>query len=952
MGPDSMISGTEDTAQQGGDTPLDAVPVTAGLVRGHAIGRYLVLDRLGAGGMGVVYAAYDPELDRKIAVKLLHARSGAPNQARARGKLMNRLFGDPTPDESTGGPRADDRLLREAQAMARVSHPNVIAVHDVGEHGGQVFVAMEFIQGQTLAAWLKRSARSWSTVIDVMLRAGHGVAAAHDKGLVHRDFKPDNVMIGDPKAHAHDHGGAPAFGRVVVMDFGLVQPAKDDDTVTLDELRPTTDALRTDLTVTGMVLGTPAYMSPEQHLGRRVDARSDQFSFCVALWEGVYGERPFVGDSLAALAAAVIEGKRRPPPAGTKVPAHVRRVLERGLAVEPRDRFATMDALLHELARDPRRRQRRLLGAGTVLALVGVAFGVRQIDRARALAACDAEGRAIEDVWNDDARRRVETALLATGVPNAATTFAKVTPWLDRHAEAWARARTDACAADVRGATMPDAPIDATRECLDGQADSVTQLVALLEEADAMMVRKAVALAASLPGVERCTDPRWLARRGPPPEPAERELARQLTRATALEAAGKFAEALSLAQQVLATAETLGDEALTARVRYRIGALHEDLGDYAAAERELTAAVFGSAQVGEDGDAADAAMRLAVVVSARLGRQAEGATWARWAEVLVERLGEEADVRGARMHNELGVMARDRGAIAEARAHHERALELKRELHGEGHPEVAISFNNLGTVLVDLGLYDEGLAHYERATEISEATLGPDHQEVALSVLNEAEVYWRREDFPQALARIERALAINEAAFGPEHPRVAQTLQNLGLVLHTMEREDEAAQHLRRAIAIFERVLGRDHLQVANALSNLADVQRELGEVELARANHERALAIDEQQLGPDNAELAPVLHGLGNDSRALGRHREALAYFERALAVLERLGAEHPHVGITLLAIAETQLDLGHVEAARATAERAQALLERIDAPAKQREMAKALLARARAAQ
>ena len=230
------------------------------LERGDAVGRYLVLDRLGAGGMGVVYTAYDPELDRRIALKLL-----APAL------------------ESTGATAGRARLVREAQAMARVTHPNVVTVHDVGEHDGQVFVAMELVDGDTLTAWRSASVRTWSDELAVMRAAGRGLAAAHAKGLVHRDFKPDNVMV------ARD-------GRVLVMDFGLAraQGEAGGSTSPFEALvHEDNSALSVELTRQGAIMGTPAYMAPEQHLGGETDARSDQFSFCVALYEGLWRARPF-----------------------------------------------------------------------------------------------------------------------------------------------------------------------------------------------------------------------------------------------------------------------------------------------------------------------------------------------------------------------------------------------------------------------------------------------------------------------------------------------------------------------------------------------------------------------------------------------------------------------------------------------------------------------------------
>src|SRR5258707_610263 len=241
--------------------------------------------------MGVVYAAYDPELDRKVAVKLLRAEADTKSNARA----------------------AQARLLREAQAMARLSHPNVISVHDVGALGTQVFIAMEFVEGKTLTRWLKEKPLTPREIVQTFLQAGKGLAAAHAAGLVHRDFKPDNVLIGND-------------GRIKVLDFGLARAVEDvvGDAPTLPPQvvasgLSTPRQLEARLTRSGAFLGTPAYMAPEQLLGKTIDARADQFSFCVALYEALYGERPFAANSIEEVASAVVESKIRPPPSSARV---------------------------------------------------------------------------------------------------------------------------------------------------------------------------------------------------------------------------------------------------------------------------------------------------------------------------------------------------------------------------------------------------------------------------------------------------------------------------------------------------------------------------------------------------------------------------------------------------------------------------------------------------------
>jgi predicted Ser/Thr protein kinase len=323
-----------------------AIATPPGAGRGEVparIGRYIVLDELGAGGMGVVYAAYDPELDRKVAIKLMYTDAdGAPRRSQA-------------------------LLLREAQVLARLSHPNIVGIHDVGEHAGQVFVAMEFVAGRTLRQWRDEAPRTWQAVVDAFLQAGRGLMAAHAASLVHRDVKPDNLLIGDD-------------GRVRVADFGVARFTSDDEVPT------TSDASRPLATVAGRgaVVGTPAYMAPEQHANDGVGPHSDQFSFCVALYEALHGMRPFAGDSAASRIAAMRGGPPRRPPGPTRVPPWLDRAVLRGLSPRPEDRWPTLQALLDVLAVDPdelraRRRRRAGLAALVLAAAVLLVLGARAL---------------------------------------------------------------------------------------------------------------------------------------------------------------------------------------------------------------------------------------------------------------------------------------------------------------------------------------------------------------------------------------------------------------------------------------------------------------------------------------------------------------------------------------------------------------------------------------------
>ena len=262
------------------------------------LGRYRVLERLGQGGMGVVFRAHDPQLRRDVALKLLHARGGVGREQQA-------------------------RLRREALALGRLSHPNVVQVFEVGEVDEHMFVVMELVRGTTLRAWLGERARSVAEVVAIAGQVGRGLAAAHAAGIVHRDLKPENVLVGED-------------GRARVVDFGLAR-AMDGGAVPAG-------SLEVPLTKTGTLLGTPAFMAPEQVRDpTSADARSDQFSFCVLVYEALYGERPFV-ERGSAEASEI-----RAAPAGSAVPMQLRAALLRGLQGEPERRWPSMAALIAAL---------------------------------------------------------------------------------------------------------------------------------------------------------------------------------------------------------------------------------------------------------------------------------------------------------------------------------------------------------------------------------------------------------------------------------------------------------------------------------------------------------------------------------------------------------------------------------------------------------------------------
>jgi eukaryotic-like serine/threonine-protein kinase len=622
--PDAALSG-DPTALSGMHLrgPLDA------LTPGARLGRYVVEKYLGCGGMGVVYAARDPELDRRVAVKLLRAAS--------------REREDPT--ESRG------RLMREAQALARLSHPNVVAIYDVGTAGDRVFIAMELVDGVTLGAWGRTRQRSWREVAQVFSDAGRGLAAAHAAGLVHRDFKQSNVMIG-------------ADGRVRVMDFSLARAAVDSQAPSApfrDE-----SPLASPFTQSGALVGTPAYMAPEQFEGEVADARTDQFNFCVALYEALYGKRPFVGRTVDELAQQVRSGAVSAPPAGAGVPRGLRALLLRGLAVAPRDRFATMDALCAELDRCRRGLSRRLLPlAGGALVLVAVAAWAHAARQARICAGGEALAAS---AWGPEQQARAQKAFAATHLAGAQTSFERVASSLGAYARAWATMYTEACEATrVRG-SQSDEALAARMACLE---DSRTELAAFAEaltRADGALVGRAPGAGLELAPLEACADVKALLAPARPPgdvrvQAALFEVCQTLARARALGLEGKTEEAVHVLQGAAPLAHSLGHKPLEAEALSLLGWMESQAGDSSSGAGHLEQAALMAEASRNDREAALALVRLVRVEGVGEGRSGDAAALALRARAALERLGGDTGLE-AQLRDNIAAATRRRDELA------------------------------------------------------------------------------------------------------------------------------------------------------------------------------------------------------------------------------------------------------------------------------------------------
>ncbi|NOJ81986.1 tetratricopeptide repeat protein [Myxococcus xanthus] len=860
------------------------------LERGTAVGRYLVLERLASGGMGVVYSAYDPELDRRVALKLL--RVAALGLEAEQGRA---------------------HLLHEAQAMARVSHPHVVPVYDVGTFGPQVFLTMELVDARTLRPWLKDAPRTWRQVLALFLDAGRGLAAAHAAGVVHGDFKPENLLVGQD-------------GRVRVTDFGLARNANP-----LDDVSP-------------LAGGTPAYMAPEQMEAHApADARSDQFAFCVTLYEALYGERPFAATTPHELLTDVRAGKVRPAPRGTHVPPWLRRVLLRGLSASAMDRYTDLDALLVALQHDPASRWKRWVPAVGGAALLLLAVGLTHAVHASRARACQRADAAMASVWGPEAQQTIESAFLATGKPFAPAAWLRVRRSLDAYTAEWASMRTSACEATrVRG-EQSEQVLARRMHCLDERLAEVAALTQLFTRADAGTVELAARAAEALPPLGRCSDLAALAAREPnPTDGASLERARTLVRVRALKAAGKYAEAVALLEPVVKAAKDADDRHGGADALLLMGQLREEAGQPRDAETTYFDAVWNAEAGRNDVAAARAWTRLVHASGYVLDQHALGHRWRERAEAAIERLGGDGVLR-AQLQARVGALLFAQGRYTEAAEQQESALSRLEATYGPDSLEVTDVRLELGATRMAQLRADEAMRLFEQALSTRRAALGPSHPDVARAQLELAYAHWRRSDVEQVEALARGALEVFERALGPEHPDVASAINLLAAALQRMNRSEEALRLQERALDIALKVEGADGAGALITSGNLATLMARAGRSEEALTRFHTMLAPLEQRLGAQHPYVAQTLRATGRLLMMDQRYTEALPYLERARAILD--AREDDAYGYRT----GTLMDLGRALLALDRPRQAAELLERVVASGARSPQAPSEQARAR---
>jgi len=822
---------------------------------GDSVGRFVVERLLGMGGMGAVHAAYDPDLERNVALKLV--------------RPWHR------PGERQGAGEASARLRREAQALAKLSHPNIVPVYEVGEFRDQTYLAMELVEGQTLKDWLAEGP-ALRALLEVFLEAAEGLSAAHEAGFVHRDFKPSNVMVG-------------ADGRVRVLDFGLVRSAADGALAAPGAVSPAAS----DMTQTGMAVGTPAYMAPEQLRGDVVDARSDQYAFCLCVAEAL--------NRAAGVADAGRPSGARPPTDGASVrgtgpspgrnriavrtgPPWLRSLLRRGLSARPDARFDSMQQLV-SVWKAGRQRARRLrtlalLGLGAMAVAAVSVLGARDGATMCASAADEMAG-----VWDASTRSRVAAAFASQG-DLGLQAFDRAAPVIDNYAAAWVDMHTEACAATRIHGTQSEELLDLRVACLASRRGELAALSELFAEGSPTAVRNAAAAALKLSPLDGCADADALRAAVPPPTQPEvvkqvEVLQRRLERAEGLRRTAQYDRALTEARDVVSRASELPYPRLEAQARYVLGyALSETMAG-TTAEAELSKAVRLAAVARDDRLAAQVWLRLAWSLKLR-AQYLESRALMLAADAALQRIGDPPGMR-TEFYCYDAELTLSLGDAQGARERFQKALETGGRLKDDA--PLWWPLFALGQISRSDGNYRQAEDYYRRSYDVRVRALGSEHSDVAWPLRGIAVAQYDQQDFDDADRNFAEARRLLSAAFGGTHPHVGEVWLVMSALAVEHGRIDDADDHARSAYEAFEEHLGPDSVDVARALTIRAEAAAARGSCTDARGYATRTIEIMEAK-GARNFWLTRAQTALGDCILQAGLAGDAEAVLAQALEI------------------------------------------------------------------
>ncbi len=779
----------------------------AELPRGSRIGRYLIERLIGRGGMGYVYAAKDTQLDRQVALKMLH---------------------------STHDARGAELMVHEAKALARLDDIHVVQIYDAGEVDGHVFIAMQLVDGEDLATAIRRRPSS-AQLVAWFVDAGRGLAAAHSAGLVHRDFKPGNVLID-------------RSGRVAVSDFGLARDVADE------RGQPGL----------GTIMGTPAYMAPEQHSQQPATEASDQFAFCVALWEALCGQHPFIdGDRGAmspfAIGLRILDGIPIPAPRGARISRKQIDVLTRGLARDPAQRWPSMTVLLAELA--PAQRRRRIWPYAVAAAVVAggasaAAVTLLRRDGPPACAAVEAERGAA--VWSQQTAALLRDQFVKTGRPYAEGAARTITSALDGYTTHWVALATDACTAEHTGAASPADLVARRRACLDGRLDALRGVVAAMTtKVLPEVVDQADQVERALPDVGDCTDATAEAPAGNATERAQLEVDLGTARIHVI--AGDQSGVSAVLDALVARADSLGEPSLQTRAlrlrgEARLEAIEPARADLMHAaeiaiahglERDATRALGLAAQAAALDGAKDALAAITPVLRATAAR-----THDRRLEVLAE-----TDLALAKVHGHDSAAALDacRQAMSDA------------QQLGDG-LELRLAEKCMLAALTSQGAYTELVPLLARGIARVEKALGPDAPEIADYLDVETDIDVRQGKLAEARAAAEKSLAIRKRVYSATHFRLGRSYQRLGYVADAEGKSDEARRDDEQALAVCDDTQPAQQFLAIAMHTSLAmrDAGAESPNLPDAFAHFDKALALARERYGTSAVEVALVLLNYG----------------------------------------------------------------------------------------